>query len=77
LNNAGDTKHKHIAEEEGYAIGDTNTLPEKDGRERCGPVETTPMKDEWPAGEEKEREREREREALGGKMEKITPLNAF
>jgi hypothetical protein len=31
----------------------------KDGRERCGSVETAPVKDEQPAGDERERERER------------------
>jgi hypothetical protein len=44
-------------------------LLEKDGRERCRPVETTPMKDERPAREE--------RDALGGKMKKFTPPNVF
>jgi hypothetical protein len=47
----------------------------KDGRERCGPVETAPVKDEQPAGDE--RERERERDVLGGKIKKITPPNVF
>jgi len=77
LNNAGDMKHEHAAGKEGSTAGDTNTLPdkkdpllEKDGRERCRPVETAQVKNERPAGEE----RERERDALGGKMKKKLPL---
>jgi hypothetical protein len=68
LNNAGDTKHKHAAGEEGYAAGDTNTLLEKNGWERCGPVETTPVKDERPVKEERERETR-----VGRENEKIYP----
>jgi len=50
----------------------TNTLLEKDGRERCRPVETTPMKDERPAREEREGEREKER-CVGRENEKNYP----
>jgi hypothetical protein len=50
----------------------TNSLLDKDGRERCGPVETTLVKDDRPAREERERERERERR-VGRENEKIYP----
>jgi hypothetical protein len=59
LNNAGDTKHEHAAEEEGRA------REMRAGGDGAGEGRT--------AG----RRRERERDALGGKMTKITPPNAF